>query len=220
MFVLVHKRRIPHVSIFIPFDKLPRWKFHWIAAQSVRLSHVGGIVFGLIDSHRIDFHRHLSGFHHVAKSGIEGASALRIVAVVALGTPVGQTVGEGPGGRDGDVEDQVTGLFGNFGSHDRVQGKVGNGKGMFPILSFPISFDVVHRSVLIDLSVGFGEPVQPPTSSGLPFDAEGVRGLEMFGNELLQCSDGIGLECLVFVAGDGFVLFGFAEVGSVEEGVE
>lgn len=91
---------------------------------------------------------------------------------------------------------------------------------MFPFLALSISFHVGDGPIFIDVFVGFGEPIQSSTATGLPFHAKGVWGLEMFGNNLFHGSDGICLECLFFITGHGFVGLGFGEVGSVEEGVE
>mmetsp|Transcript_4898 Transcript_4898/g.8818 ORF Transcript_4898/g.8818 Transcript_4898/m.8818 type:complete len:255 (-) Transcript_4898:844-1608(-) len=220
MLVVVHERRGSHVPVLVPLDELLRGEFGRVAPQAVGLARVGVVIFGLVHAHGIDLERNLPRLHHVAESGIEGARALGIVAVVALRAPVRNVVGEGPRRRDGRVDDDVARLFGDLGSHGFLQGEVWYVQRVLPVLTLAIPFNVKNVTVLVQLLVRFGEPVQPSSASRLPLHAEGVGRFEVLGDELLHGPHGVRLEGLIFVSEDGLVGLGDAQVGPVEEGVE
>jgi len=77
-----------------------------------------------------------------------------------------------------------------------------------------------YGTILIDLFVRLGKPIQSSTTSRLPFETEGVWCLEMFRDQLLHGTNSIGLEGLFFIPCYRLSLLGFTKVGSVEEGVE
>mmetsp|Transcript_30290 Transcript_30290/g.64173 ORF Transcript_30290/g.64173 Transcript_30290/m.64173 type:complete len:228 (-) Transcript_30290:1151-1834(-) len=220
MLITKIKRRTPHIPILVPLDVLLCWELGRVAPQPMRLTIMSIIILGLVNTHRIDFERHLASFHHVAKPGIERTGAFRIVTIITLWTPIRNIVGETPRARNGGIEDQITGLLRNLGSRGSIQCKVGYMQRVLPILSLAIPLNVGYGAVLIHLLVRLCEPIQPSAAAGLPFDAKGVRSLEMLGDQLLHRSHGIGLKHLVFITRHGFLGLGLAQIGSVEEGIE
>lgn len=91
---------------------------------------------------------------------------------------------------------------------------------MFPIFSFSIPLHVKYRTIAVSHLVRFGKPVKSASTSWLPFHAEGVRRLEVFGYDLLHGPDGIGLECLIGIACYRFIWLRGSEICSVEEGIK
>mmetsp|Transcript_7427 Transcript_7427/g.12245 ORF Transcript_7427/g.12245 Transcript_7427/m.12245 type:complete len:203 (+) Transcript_7427:297-905(+) len=178
------------------------------------------IIPRLVDTDRINFQRHLTSLHHVTKARVERTLTFGIVTIITFGAPIWHIVGESPRGRYGRIENDIARFLGNFRSHGLIQCKVGNMQRMFPILTLSITLHVKHCPILIHFFVRFGEPIQPSTTTRLPFQTEGVRGLKMLRTQLFHGPDGVSLKGLLFASCDWFTLFGFSQVCSVEEGVE
>mmetsp|Transcript_27955 Transcript_27955/g.82187 ORF Transcript_27955/g.82187 Transcript_27955/m.82187 type:complete len:512 (+) Transcript_27955:997-2532(+) len=177
------------------------------------------VVRSLIHPHVIDLHGHVPLLHHVAEAGIERARARRVVAIVALGAPLGGVVRESPRGRDGGVQYEIGRLVGYDRPHERIDRFVLDRIGVNPIGTVAVSRHAVHVGIGSG-AVSLGEPIEASAVPRLPFEAEGVGLLEVGGGHLLERADGVGLKGLLGVAGDRFALLGDVHVRAVEERIE
>mmetsp|Transcript_1550 Transcript_1550/g.2495 ORF Transcript_1550/g.2495 Transcript_1550/m.2495 type:complete len:208 (-) Transcript_1550:1104-1727(-) len=186
----------------------------------MRFARVSVIIPRLIDTDRINFQRHLTSLHHCAKAWVEGTLTFGVVTIITFGTPIWHVVGESPRRRYGSIENDITRFLRNFRSHGLIQGKIRNMQRMLPILTLSITFHMKYCTILIHFFVRFGEPIQTSSTTRLPFQTESVWGLKMLGTQLLHGPNGVSLKGLLFASCDWFILFGWTQISSVEEGVE
>ena len=83
------------------------WVVWWIAAQRMIGTNVGVAVKGLVYADTVNVHDGLVRSNHFAKSRVEAAGTLWVVAVIAIGAPFRAVIGEAPRRRDGCVENEI-----------------------------------------------------------------------------------------------------------------